>query len=134
MSTAWDCMDTCKLTSEFKRRLGGGTPALHTTTDIDNRVEHIVEAIRAAIEQATPWVIPSPRVQPGWTAECQEAIHTTKTARKWWQRTRASWDWAEYRWVENNKAWKIKKATMAGFRNAVWELTEKPVGLWKMAK
>ena len=36
--------------------------------------------------------------------------------------------------MENNKAWKIKKVVMAGFRNAVWELTEKPVGLWKMAK
>ena len=47
-------MDTCKLTSEFKRQLGGGTPALHTMTDIDNRAEHIVKAIRAAIEQATP--------------------------------------------------------------------------------
>ena len=36
--------------------------------------------------------------------------------------------------MENNKAWKIKKAIMAGFRNVVQELTEKLVGLWKMVK
>ena len=36
--------------------------------------------------------------------------------------------------MENNKAWKIKKVMMAGFRNVVQELTEKPAGLWKMVR
>ena len=61
-------------------------------------------------------------------------MQAVKAARRWWQATRHVWDWADYHQKENIKARRIRASMATELRNMVRKVTDKPAGLWRLAK
>ena len=126
---AWE-----KLDEEQLLRVLSADPAFRTTVNlvteeqIEHRVAQIHTALLKAIDQTVPWSKPCCFSQSFWTPQCTALTLRARQLRR--QAPNSN----EYRSAVQAKKRAIRTAKTAHFREQMHKATEKPNGIWKLAK
>jgi hypothetical protein len=95
----WRDTDFTKLRDTFQaeaERMQLLTQPLLTTDNIDLSVQGLTDAMRIAIETATPLSSPHARSKPSFTTACKQACRDAQRRRRRWQQTRTDADRTNY--------------------------------------
>ncbi|KAK2922996.1 hypothetical protein FoTM2_017264 [Fusarium oxysporum f. sp. vasinfectum] len=129
----WKAVDEKTFTRVLQRELPPQRRS-RTKTALDRHVEEVMAAITAAVDEAVPKTVPSPRSKPGWNEECAAALAESKRLRRRHSLYRTEETWEAYRAARNDKGRVIKKALKQNHREKVEEAAQSPATLWRLAK
>ena len=106
---------------------------IRTQTQIDFFAKDITRVIQQALDEIVPKLRRSPKMRPGWTEECSEAIHNAKTAERRYRASGDPQDLEEYKVLENLKKRTLRQALSDDHREKVSK-TDTIEDLWKLNK
>lgn len=112
----------------------GKLPALNTTKDVDNFVEHLTKSIHNAIKDCSRTVLRHPSNQLALPKHIQALIKKRNKTRKRWQRSRAEADKEEFDRLKYAVRTKIAKLKNERWQNTVESLDENLPTMWKISK
>ena len=106
---------------------------IRSQAQIDFFAEDITRAIQQALNETVPKLRRSPKMRPGWTEECSEAIHNAKRAERRYKSSGDPRDWEEFKVLENLRKRTLRQALTDDHQEKVSK-TDTIEGLWKLNK
>ena len=106
---------------------------IRTQAQVDFFARDITRVIQQALDETVPKLRRSPKMRPGWTDECSEAIHNARTAERRYKGSGDPEDLEEFKTLENLKKRILRQALTDDHREKVSK-TDTIEDLWKLNK
>jgi len=102
---------------------------LTTRVEINQHTYELIQSIKGAVEDSTPWARPSAWSKSYWTPECQAAVKQTRAARRRHAQNPSAESWEEFVQERNKKGKILDKAKRDNFRETMQDAATSPEGI-----